>query len=197
MVYKNFFLLDKKKINTDLLLKKLFLVNCTLLFLKLLNYLCEKTCANKRWIVQPLKLICINYGTDIIGTVFFLHQVESLFQKYHSRRSSRIKAPSRNTIQKFVSRMSNSHTLSSSSTSTSSSENRLVLFKELSINAVSLFNIYFVKLLRNYLIIKSWFSCWNQIFMVISRTFYSKKYSIEGPSVVAYTCNPSYSAAGD
>lgn len=54
-----------------------------------------------------------------------------MFQKYHSRRSSRIKAPSRNTIQKFVSRMSNSHTLSSSSTSTSSSENRLVLFKEL------------------------------------------------------------------
>ncbi|XP_055648946.1 mitogen-activated protein kinase kinase kinase 1-like [Falco peregrinus] len=50
-------------------------------------------------------------------------EVESLFQKYHSRRSSRIKAPSRNTIQKFVSRMSNSHTLSSSSTSTSSSEN--------------------------------------------------------------------------
>ncbi|XP_023590753.1 mitogen-activated protein kinase kinase kinase 1 isoform X3 [Trichechus manatus latirostris] len=51
-------------------------------------------------------------------------EVESLFQKYHSRRSSRIKAPSRNTIQKFVSRMSNSHTLSSSSTSASSSENR-------------------------------------------------------------------------
>ncbi|KAB1280856.1 Mitogen-activated protein kinase kinase kinase 1 [Camelus dromedarius] len=51
--------------------------------------------------------------------------VESLFQKYHSRRSSRIKAPSRNTIQKFVSRMSNSHTLSSSSTSTSSSENSI------------------------------------------------------------------------
>ncbi|GAB0203518.1 mitochondrial enolase superfamily member 1 [Grus japonensis] len=55
--------------------------------------------------------------------VFIGPQVESLFQKYHSRRSSRIKAPSRNTIQKFVSRMSNSHTLSSSSTSTSSSEN--------------------------------------------------------------------------
>ncbi|XP_074667151.1 mitogen-activated protein kinase kinase kinase 1-like isoform X1 [Strix aluco] len=52
-------------------------------------------------------------------------EVESLFQKYHSRRSSRIKAPSRNTIQKFVSRMSNSHTLSSSSTSTSSSENSM------------------------------------------------------------------------
>ncbi|KAB0393517.1 hypothetical protein E2I00_003692 [Balaenoptera physalus] len=52
-------------------------------------------------------------------------EVESLFQKYHSRRSSRIKAPSRNTIQKFVSRMSNSHTLSSSSTSTSSSENSI------------------------------------------------------------------------
>ncbi|KAJ1209853.1 hypothetical protein NDU88_005225 [Pleurodeles waltl] len=50
-------------------------------------------------------------------------EVESLFQKYHNRRSSRIKAPSRSTIQKFVSRMSNSHTLSSSSTSTSSSEN--------------------------------------------------------------------------
>ncbi|XP_069601995.1 mitogen-activated protein kinase kinase kinase 1 isoform X1 [Ranitomeya imitator] len=49
-------------------------------------------------------------------------EVESLFQKYHSRRSSRIKAPSRNTIQKFVSRMSNSHTLSSSTTSTSSSD---------------------------------------------------------------------------
>ncbi|XP_077203270.1 mitogen-activated protein kinase kinase kinase 1 isoform X2 [Paroedura picta] len=52
-------------------------------------------------------------------------EVESLFQKYHCRRSSRIKAPSRNTIQKFVSRMSNSHTLSSSSTSTSSSENSI------------------------------------------------------------------------
>ncbi|NXV24346.1 M3K1 kinase, partial [Cepphus grylle] len=52
-------------------------------------------------------------------------EVESLFQKYHSRRSSRIKAPSRNTIQKFVSRMANSHTLSSSSTSTSSSENSM------------------------------------------------------------------------
>ncbi|KAK9408539.1 mitogen-activated protein kinase kinase kinase 1 [Crotalus adamanteus] len=52
-------------------------------------------------------------------------EVESLFQKYHNRRSSRIKAPSRNTIQKFVSRMSNSHTLSSSSTSTSSSENSI------------------------------------------------------------------------
>uniref|UniRef100_A0A672TGX2 Mitogen-activated protein kinase kinase kinase 1 n=1 Tax=Strigops habroptila TaxID=2489341 RepID=A0A672TGX2_STRHB len=50
-------------------------------------------------------------------------EVESLFQKYHSRCSLRTKAPSRNTIQKFVSRMSNSHTLSSSSTSTSSSEN--------------------------------------------------------------------------
>ncbi|XP_056403440.1 mitogen-activated protein kinase kinase kinase 1 isoform X2 [Hyla sarda] len=49
-------------------------------------------------------------------------EVESLFQKYHSRRSSRIKAPSRSTIQKFVSRMSNSHTLSSSTTSTSSSD---------------------------------------------------------------------------
>ncbi|XP_030047797.1 mitogen-activated protein kinase kinase kinase 1 [Microcaecilia unicolor] len=58
---------------------------------------------------------------DLIG----LMEVESLFQKYHSRRSSRIKAPSRNTIQKFVSRMSNSHTLSSSSTSTSSSENSM------------------------------------------------------------------------
>ncbi|KAG9353591.1 hypothetical protein JZ751_011711 [Albula glossodonta] len=33
-------------------------------------------------------------------------EVESLFQKYHNRRSSRIKAPSRNTIQKFVSRIS-------------------------------------------------------------------------------------------
>ncbi|XP_075302395.1 mitogen-activated protein kinase kinase kinase 1 isoform X2 [Opisthocomus hoazin] len=52
-------------------------------------------------------------------------EVESLFQKYHSRRSSRIKAPSRNTIQKFVSRMSNSHTLSSSGTSTFSSENSM------------------------------------------------------------------------
>ncbi|XP_068120983.1 mitogen-activated protein kinase kinase kinase 1 [Hyperolius riggenbachi] len=52
-------------------------------------------------------------------------EVESLFQKYHSRRSSRIKAPSRNTIQKFVSRMSNSHTLSSSTTSTSSSDTSL------------------------------------------------------------------------
>ncbi|XP_069483399.1 mitogen-activated protein kinase kinase kinase 1 isoform X2 [Ambystoma mexicanum] len=52
-------------------------------------------------------------------------EVESLFQKYHNRRSSRIKAPSRSTIQKFVSRMSNSHTLSSSSTSTSSSESSM------------------------------------------------------------------------
>uniref|UniRef100_UPI00398ED3D5 mitogen-activated protein kinase kinase kinase 1 isoform X1 n=2 Tax=Pristiophorus japonicus TaxID=55135 RepID=UPI00398ED3D5 len=52
-------------------------------------------------------------------------EVESLFQKYHSRRSSRIKAPSRNTIQKFVSRMSNSHTSASSSTSTSNAENSL------------------------------------------------------------------------
>ncbi|KAM4614658.1 mitogen-activated protein kinase kinase kinase 1 [Polymixia lowei] len=42
-------------------------------------------------------------------------EVESLFQKYHNRRSSRIKAPSRNTIQKFVSRMSNSHTTCTSS----------------------------------------------------------------------------------
>nr|XP_015193254.1 PREDICTED: mitogen-activated protein kinase kinase kinase 1 isoform X2 [Lepisosteus oculatus] len=52
-------------------------------------------------------------------------EVESLFQKYHNRRSSRIKAPSRNTIQKFVSRMSNSHTSSSSSNSTSSNENSM------------------------------------------------------------------------
>ncbi|KAL4617631.1 mitogen-activated protein kinase kinase kinase 1 isoform X1 [Arapaima gigas] len=50
-------------------------------------------------------------------------EVESLFQKYHNRRSSRIKAPSRSTIQKFVSRMSNSHTTCASSTSTSSNEN--------------------------------------------------------------------------
>ncbi|KAG7476931.1 hypothetical protein MATL_G00087960 [Megalops atlanticus] len=50
-------------------------------------------------------------------------EVESLFQKYHNRRSSRIKAPSRNTIQKFVSRMSNSHTSCASSTSSSSNEN--------------------------------------------------------------------------
>ncbi|KAF6125629.1 mitogen-activated protein kinase kinase kinase 1 [Phyllostomus discolor] len=50
-------------------------------------------------------------------------EVESLFQKYHSRRSSRIKAPSRSTIQKFVSRMSHSHPASSPSTSASSSEN--------------------------------------------------------------------------
>uniref|UniRef100_A0A8C9VAH5 Mitogen-activated protein kinase kinase kinase 1 n=1 Tax=Scleropages formosus TaxID=113540 RepID=A0A8C9VAH5_SCLFO len=52
-------------------------------------------------------------------------EVESLFQKYHNRRSSRIKAPSRNTIQKFVSRMSNSHTSCASSTSTSSNENSM------------------------------------------------------------------------
>uniref|UniRef100_A0A4W5KEM7 Mitogen-activated protein kinase kinase kinase 1 n=1 Tax=Hucho hucho TaxID=62062 RepID=A0A4W5KEM7_9TELE len=44
-------------------------------------------------------------------------EVESLFQKYHNRRSSRIKAPSRNTIQKFVSRMSNPHTACPSSSS--------------------------------------------------------------------------------
>ncbi|KAL0965006.1 hypothetical protein UPYG_G00275550 [Umbra pygmaea] len=48
-------------------------------------------------------------------------EVESLFQKYHSRRSSRIKAPSRNTIQKFVSRMSHPHTTCSSSASGASS----------------------------------------------------------------------------
>ncbi|XP_064163032.1 mitogen-activated protein kinase kinase kinase 1 isoform X2 [Anguilla rostrata] len=52
-------------------------------------------------------------------------EVESLFQKYHNRRSSRIKAPSRNTIQKFVSRMSNSHTSCTSSTSSSGNENSL------------------------------------------------------------------------
>ncbi|XP_036385174.1 mitogen-activated protein kinase kinase kinase 1 isoform X2 [Megalops cyprinoides] len=52
-------------------------------------------------------------------------EVESLFQKYHNRRSSRIKAPSRNTIQKFVSRMSNSHTSCASSTSSSSNENSM------------------------------------------------------------------------
>uniref|UniRef100_A0A4W5NMW3 Mitogen-activated protein kinase kinase kinase 1 n=1 Tax=Hucho hucho TaxID=62062 RepID=A0A4W5NMW3_9TELE len=48
-------------------------------------------------------------------------EVESLFQKYHNRRSSRIKAPSRNTIQKFVSRISNPHTSCPSSTSSASS----------------------------------------------------------------------------
>uniref|UniRef100_A0A8C7SLB4 Mitogen-activated protein kinase kinase kinase 1 n=1 Tax=Oncorhynchus mykiss TaxID=8022 RepID=A0A8C7SLB4_ONCMY len=48
-------------------------------------------------------------------------EVESLFQKYHNRRSSRIKAPSRNTIQKFVSRMSNPHTSCPSSNSGASS----------------------------------------------------------------------------
>ncbi|XP_070267821.1 mitogen-activated protein kinase kinase kinase 1 isoform X1 [Myotis yumanensis] len=52
-------------------------------------------------------------------------EVESLFQKYHSRRSSRIKAPSRSTIQKFVSRMSSSHTLSSPSAATASAESSL------------------------------------------------------------------------
>ncbi|KAJ8286722.1 hypothetical protein GJAV_G00042570 [Gymnothorax javanicus] len=52
-------------------------------------------------------------------------EVESLFQKYHNRRSSRIKAPSRNTIQKFVSRMSHSHTSCTSSTSSSGNENSL------------------------------------------------------------------------
>uniref|UniRef100_A0A671NQT6 Mitogen-activated protein kinase kinase kinase 1-like n=1 Tax=Sinocyclocheilus anshuiensis TaxID=1608454 RepID=A0A671NQT6_9TELE len=51
-------------------------------------------------------------------------EVESLFQKYHNRRSSRIKAPSRSTIQKFVSRMSNSHTTCTSSASPSSNESR-------------------------------------------------------------------------
>ncbi|KAG9355022.1 hypothetical protein JZ751_001735 [Albula glossodonta] len=49
-------------------------------------------------------------------------EVESLFQKYHNRRSSRIKAPSRSTIQKFVSRLSNPHISCTSSTSTSSNE---------------------------------------------------------------------------
>uniref|UniRef100_A0A8C1ACF4 Mitogen-activated protein kinase kinase kinase 1 n=1 Tax=Cyprinus carpio carpio TaxID=630221 RepID=A0A8C1ACF4_CYPCA len=52
-------------------------------------------------------------------------EVESLFQKYHSRRSSRIKAPSRSTIQKFVSRMSNSHTTCTSSASPSSNESSM------------------------------------------------------------------------
>ncbi|XP_030624558.1 mitogen-activated protein kinase kinase kinase 1 [Chanos chanos] len=52
-------------------------------------------------------------------------EVESLFQKYHNRRSSRIKAPSRNTIQKFVSRMSNSHVSCTSSTSPSSTESSM------------------------------------------------------------------------
>ncbi|XP_051973764.1 mitogen-activated protein kinase kinase kinase 1-like [Xyrauchen texanus] len=52
-------------------------------------------------------------------------EVESLFQKYHNRRSSRIKAPSRSTIQKFVSRMSSSHTSCASSTSPSSNESSM------------------------------------------------------------------------
>ncbi|XP_059381321.1 mitogen-activated protein kinase kinase kinase 1-like [Carassius carassius] len=52
-------------------------------------------------------------------------EVESLFQKYHNRRSSRIKAPSRSTIQKFVSRMSNSHTTCTSSASPSSNESSM------------------------------------------------------------------------
>ncbi|KAF7701324.1 mitogen-activated protein kinase kinase kinase 1 [Silurus meridionalis] len=52
-------------------------------------------------------------------------EVESLFQKYHNRRSSRIKAPSRSTIQKFVSRMSNSHTTCTSSSSPSSNESSM------------------------------------------------------------------------
>ncbi|XP_035235474.1 mitogen-activated protein kinase kinase kinase 1-like [Anguilla anguilla] len=49
-------------------------------------------------------------------------EVESLFQKYHNRRSSRIKAPARCTIQKFVSRLSSSHTSCASNTSASSTE---------------------------------------------------------------------------
>ncbi|XP_062870146.1 mitogen-activated protein kinase kinase kinase 1 [Trichomycterus rosablanca] len=52
-------------------------------------------------------------------------EVESLFQKYHNRRNSRIKAPSRSTIQKFVSRMSNSHTNSTSTSSPSSNESSM------------------------------------------------------------------------
>ncbi|KAM6986250.1 mitogen-activated protein kinase kinase kinase 1 [Aplochiton taeniatus] len=52
-------------------------------------------------------------------------ETESLFQKYHSRRSSRIKAPSRNTIQKFVSRMANSQTACPSNASPSSNESSL------------------------------------------------------------------------
>ncbi|XP_060764096.1 mitogen-activated protein kinase kinase kinase 1 [Neoarius graeffei] len=52
-------------------------------------------------------------------------EVESLFQKYHNRRSSRIKAPSRSTIQKFVSRMSSSHTTCTSSSSPSSNESSM------------------------------------------------------------------------
>nr|XP_032812410.1 LOW QUALITY PROTEIN: mitogen-activated protein kinase kinase kinase 1-like [Petromyzon marinus] len=41
-------------------------------------------------------------------------EVESLFQKYHTRRSSRIKAPSRSAIQRMVGRMSTSQAASSS-----------------------------------------------------------------------------------
>ncbi|KAM3874336.1 mitogen-activated protein kinase kinase kinase 1 [Diretmus argenteus] len=52
-------------------------------------------------------------------------EVESLFQKYHNRRSSRIKAPSRSTIQKFVSRMSNSHNTCTSSATIPSTESSL------------------------------------------------------------------------
>ncbi|KAJ8285242.1 hypothetical protein GJAV_G00024570 [Gymnothorax javanicus] len=49
-------------------------------------------------------------------------EVESLFQKYHARRSSRIKAPSRSTIQKFVTRLSSPQAPCTSSTSASSTE---------------------------------------------------------------------------
>ncbi|XP_060751619.1 mitogen-activated protein kinase kinase kinase 1 isoform X1 [Tachysurus vachellii] len=52
-------------------------------------------------------------------------EVESLFQKYHNRRSSRIKAPSRSTIQKFVTRMSITHTSCNSSSSPSSNESSM------------------------------------------------------------------------
>uniref|UniRef100_A0A8C4QM71 Mitogen-activated protein kinase kinase kinase 1 n=1 Tax=Eptatretus burgeri TaxID=7764 RepID=A0A8C4QM71_EPTBU len=50
------------------------------------------------------------------------YEVESLFHKYHSKRSSRIKAPSRSTISKFVSRLSNSHLLTSPTTTSPSGE---------------------------------------------------------------------------
>uniref|UniRef100_S4RDF5 Mitogen-activated protein kinase kinase kinase 1 n=1 Tax=Petromyzon marinus TaxID=7757 RepID=S4RDF5_PETMA len=49
-------------------------------------------------------------------------EVESLFQKYHTKRSSRIKAPSRSTITKFVSRLSNSHLPAAQSTASSHPE---------------------------------------------------------------------------
>lgn len=78
---------------------------------------------------DPARALGLSSRSD--HSCFAFIQVESLFQKYHNRRSSRIKAPSRSTIQKFVSRMSNSHTSCTSSASPSSNESRSVKLERL------------------------------------------------------------------